>query len=141
MEYNFTILTSAADYQELQDLVKEQKQDLELKRMSLKRKQQNAQATLAEIESSSETLVGEIEKWHEIQNQVAGDELTDAASYQLAKLEFKLLVLRRRKQAITAVSLICFELDIECLARQIVGLNEFSRKLEKHRREVEKVQE
>jgi hypothetical protein len=38
------------------------------------------------------------------------------------------------------VSLICFELDIECLARQIVGLNEFSRKLEKHRRELEKMQ-
>jgi FtsZ-binding cell division protein ZapB len=136
MEYNFTNLTPATDYQELLTIVSERKQDLEFKRMSLKRKQQNAQATLIEIESSSETLAGEIEQWQDIIDQTLSDVPRDDAIYQMARLEFKLLVLRRRQQAISAVSLICYELDIECVARQIGGLNEFSRKLEKHMREV-----
>jgi hypothetical protein len=141
MEYNFTNLTPATDYQELLTIVSERKQDLEFKRMSLKRKQQNARATLIEIESSSETLAGEIEQWQDILDQTLSDVPRDGAIYQMARLEFKLLVLRRRQQAISAVSLICNELDIECLARQIGGLNEFSRKLEKHMREVETMQE
>ena len=141
MEYNFMNLTSGTDYQELLTIVSERKQDLELKRMSLKRKQQYAHATLIEIESSSETLVGEIEKWQDINNQTLCDDLRDNAIYQTAKLEYKLLMLKRRKQAISAVSLSCNELDIECVARQIGGLNEFARKLEKHMREVEKMQQ
>jgi hypothetical protein len=140
MEYNFTTLTSGTDYEELLTIVSERKQDLDLKRMSLQRKQLNAQATLTEIESSSETLAGEIEKWQDIKDQTLSDVLRDDAIYQMARLEFKLLVLRRRQQAISAVSLICYELDIECVARQIGGLNEFSRKLEKHRRDLEKMQ-
>ena len=141
MEYNFMNLTSGTDYQELLTIVSERKKDLELKRMSLKRKQQNAHATLIEIESSSETLVGEIEKWQDIKNQTLSDDLRDNAIYQTAKLEYKLLMLKRRKQAISAVSLSCNELDIESVARQIGGLNEFARKLEKHIREVEKMQQ
>jgi hypothetical protein len=137
MEYNFTNLAPLNDYEELLAIVSERKKKLELKCSSLKRKQQTALDNLAEIEKSSEILVGDIESWQKIKDHSLSEQLRDDAVYNMAGLEYKLLMLRRRKQSYSAVFLICIELDIECVARQISGLNDFARKLEKHRREVE----
>ena len=119
MNYSFTLLKSKFDCETLINIAKQEKEDLEFRKLSLERKRKTSTSTSIEVETELQSVNAEIAALESVITGLPDGSTKDDIILKKKKLEFKVLLLTERKNNYGIVSLIDKEFDIGRIEKEI----------------------